>query len=341
MGNLFKNLWRLSVVALFSLLFSGCDFDRSGLKPSTGKTNELLVVTNSELLWKSRVGQEISEFFGQYQAGLPQPEKTFDIAHIPDPNFSQMFKTHHNIFILDIDPAFSQPVIETHLNFWAKPQRVVKMTVADEQAFFKEFELYKASFLELFNANERKRAAQAFGSIEDFKIKNQLINKYDINIMIPKSFYIANERDEFVWLRREALQFSQGILIYFYPYTDTIAFDPDRIMSIRDGFTSKYVPGPADGSYMKISMVEPPVSRRIDFKGNFAVEMRGMWELEGDFMGGPFISYTLVDPRYNRVVTIDGFVYNPNQDKKNLLRQLEALLYTLDFPDETADEATN
>jgi hypothetical protein len=341
MGNLNINLRWLFIIALVPFLFVGCDIDRSGLKPSTGKTNELLVVTNSEALWKGRVGQEISEFFGQYQAGLPQPEKTFDVAHIPDPNFSQMFKTHHNIFILDIDPSFNKPVIETHTDFWAKPQRVVKMTVADEQTFFTEFELYKASFMELFNANERKRAAQAFGTIEDFNIKNQLINKYDINIMIPKSFYVANEKDEFVWLRREAQQFSQGILIYFYPYTDTIAFDPDRIISIRDGFTSKYVPGPADGSFMKTSMMEPPVSRQIDFNGHFAIETRGLWELEGDFMGGPFISYTLVDPRYNRVVTMEGFVYNPNQDKKNLLRQLEALLYTLDFPDETVSEDVN
>lgn len=341
MGNLTNNLRWLFVVALVIFLFAGCDIDRSGLKPSTGKTNELLVVTNSEALWKGRVGKEISEFFGQYLAGLPQPEKTYDIAHIPDPNFSQMFKTHHNIFILDIDPSFTKPVIETHSDFWAKPQRVIKITVPDEQTFFSEFELYKTSFMELFNANERKRAAQAFGAIEDVKIKNHLINKFDINIMIPKSFYVANEADEFVWLRREAQQFSQGILIYFYPYTDTIAFDPERIISIRDGFTSKYVPGPADGSYMKISMFEPPVTRRIDFNGSFAVEMRGLWDLEGDFMGGPFISYTLVDPRYNRVVTIDGFVYNPNQEKKNLLRQLEALLYTINFPEETATEDVN
>lgn len=316
------------------MLVTGCDADRSGLKPSTGKTNELLVVTNSEATWKGNTGSEISGFFGQILEGLPQPEKTYDIAHIPEPNFSQMFKTHHNIFIVDINPSFAQPVIETYADFWAKPQRVIKMTVADEQTFLNEFEQHKEAFIELFNANERTRAALAYGTIPDMKIKNHLLNKFGIDILIPQSFFVASETEDFIWLRREAQQFGQGILIYFYPYTDTIAFDPEQIISRRNDFTMNHVPGPVDGSYMKISTFEPPVTRRIDFNGHFAVEMRGLWDLEGDFMGGPFISYTLVDPRKNRVITLDGYVYNPNQEKKHLVRQLEALLYTLSFPEE-------
>jgi len=92
---------------------------------------------------------------------------------------------------------------------------------------------------------------------------------------------------------------------------------------------------------MKIAMIDPPATKRIDFKGHFAVEMRGMWDLEGDFMGGPFLSYTFVDPRNNRIFTIDGFVYNPNEEKKDLVRQLEAILYTLDFPQQTTTETAN
>jgi hypothetical protein len=309
-----------------------CDFDRSGLKPSTGKTNEMLVVTNSESIWNGSIGVSVKEYFGQYQIGLPQPESMFDLAHIPENNFSQMFKTHHNIFIVDINPGFDQPLLETRKDLWARPQRVVKMTVSDRESFFEVFDENKEAFLELFYANERRRAAQAFGSIEDFKIKSQIADRYDIDVVIPKSFTIASQTDDFVWLRREAQQFSQGILIYFYPYTDTIAFEPTNIMDVRNGFTKQHVPGPAEGSFMRISMIEPPVSRRIDFNGNFAVEMRGLWELEGDFMGGPFINYTMVDELRRRVVTIDGFVYYPNQDKKNLLRQIESLIFTLTFP---------
>ena len=329
MKVLFK-LWPCALFCWFAFLLAACSSNPSGHKPSTGKTNELLVVVNNETLHKGHVGSVISEFFGQILTGLPQPEKTFDVAFIYEPGFGQMFKTHHNIFIVDINASFDKPVIETHSDLWAKPQRIIKMTVHDEATFFEEFEEKKESFMMYFNVNERRRAAQAFGSIEDLKIKKFITKKFDLNILIPKNFYVAKEQQNFVWIRREGQEFSQGILIYTIPYHDTSVF-PDEIIKLRDRMTKDNVLGPSEGSFMRVSMVEPPESHRIEFNGMFAVEMRGMWELDGDFMGGPFINYTVLDEQNQRIVTVDGFVYYPNKDKKNLTRQLESLIYTLSF----------
>ena len=332
-----KSLWLYFIPALLISVISGCsEIDRGGLQPSTGGTNELIVVTNSDENWNGRMGQTIREFFGKDVPGLPQPEPMFNLVHISEPNFSKMLQTHHNIFIVDINDKFTKPLLETKKDLWASPQRVVKMTVPDKDTFFKEFNKNKEAFLELFHSNERRRVNEAYGSIEDYKITNLLKKKYDIDILIPKSFYIAVEKKNFVWLRREAERFSQGIIIYTYPYTDTIAFNYNRILEIRDSITKKYIPGPSEGSFMKVSTVELPVMKRIEFNGMFAVEMRGLWELDGDFMGGPFLNLTLVDEPRHRVVTVDGFVYNPSQEKRDLVRQLEALIYTLSFPDSTA-----
>lgn len=326
----------LSLFIFISLFFvAGCgENDRSGLPPSTGGTNEILVVTNNEAMWKGRVGQTIQQFFGAEVPGLPQIEEKFDLAHIPEANLSKMMKQHHNLFIVDINPDFDEAILETRKDLWASPQRVIKMTVPDEKTFFEEFDENKEAFIELFNANERRRVDEAYSAIEDRRITNKLKKDFDIDILIPKSFYVATETDNFVWLRREAEQFSQAIMIYTYPYTDTIAFNYDRIIEVRDSITKKYIPGPSDGSYMQVAMIEPPVTRRFDLNGHYTVELRGLWELHGDFMGGPFLSFTLVDQRHNRVVTADGYVYNPGRDKRDLVRQIEALLYTLKFPEE-------
>jgi len=323
----------ISFITAFALLvvLTSCEFDKSGLQPSTGKTNEMLVVTNSDADWNGKMGNTIQSWFGQYQAGLPQPENIYTMAHVAEPNFSKMFKTHHNIFIVDVNPDFEKPVLETKKDLWVKPQRVVKMTVPDKETFFEEFDKHKEAFIELFNKSERRRVNLAFSSIRSMEFKNLLIDKFGIDMAIPKDFHIAVDADNFLWLRREAERFSQGLLFYSYPYTDTIAFSSDHIIGVRDSLTRRYIPGPSDGSYMKVSVIEPPVTKKIDFKGHFAVEMRGLWELEGDFMGGPFLSYTLVDEQTNRVVTIGGFVYNPSQEKKNLARQMEAILHTFSF----------
>ena len=48
-------------------------------------------------------------------------------------------------------------------------------------------------------------------------------------------------------------------------------------------------------------------------------------------MCGPFINYTFIDRANNKVITLDGYVYNPNDDKKNFLRQLEAMFFATKF----------
>jgi DNA primase large subunit len=51
--------------------------------------------------------------------------------------------------------------------------------------------------------------------------------------------------------------------------------------------------------------------------------------MENDMMGGPFISYSQVDTKKNLVVVVEGFVYAPKKEKRELIRELEASLMTL------------
>ena len=330
----------LLMLAILSIVLQSCGFDATGLKPSTGRSNEILFVTNSNDDWKGQIGDTLKAFFGQELAGLPQPESAFELIHVQAPDFAQLYQSHHNIFILDINNSFQKPIVETKKDFWAKPQRVIKFSVPDVNTFYQEFAKNKETLIELFDETERSRAFAGFASHLDIKIKNQLIKSFDISMELPKTFYIAGTASNFVWIRREAESFSQGIFIYYYPYTDTMAFDPQRIIQLRDSVTKLYIPGPSTGSYMKTTSLISPTPKKINFNDNFAVEMRGLWELEGDFMGGPFVSYTFLDPKHNRIITLDGYVYYPNQDKRNLLKQVESILYTFQFP-ETAKAGEN
>ncbi|HNZ72795.1 MAG TPA: DUF4837 family protein, partial [Prolixibacteraceae bacterium] len=63
----------------------------------------------------------------------------------------------------------------------------------------------------------------------------------------------------------------------------------------------------------------------------YAVEVRGLWQVENDFMGGPFVSLSILDVLKRRVVTVEGFVYAPANKKRNLLQQVEAMAYSLKF----------
>ena len=80
-----------------------------------------------------------------------------------------------------------------------------------------------------------------------------------------------------------------------------------------------------------------PEYREFMKGGRYYAELRGLWRLEGDFMGGPFVSLSTVDEVRNRIVTVEGYVYSPKKDKRNFLRQVEAILYTLDFINDVSD----
>jgi hypothetical protein len=76
----------------------------------------------------------------------------------------------------------------------------------------------------------------------------------------------------------------------------------------------------------------PASMRQVDdFPLNYALETRGLWKVENDFMGGPFVSYSFLSPKDSQIYTIIGYVYNPNKKKRDLLRQMESMIYSIEF----------
>lgn len=75
-----------------------------------------------------------------------------------------------------------------------------------------------------------------------------------------------------------------------------------------------------------------PDFRMFRMEGRLWCEMRGFWDVHGDFMGGPFVSYTTVDTATNRVFTLDCYIYSPKTPKRNYMRGVEHLLYLVKFP---------
>jgi len=305
--------------------------------PSTGTVNELLIITNDKGQWEGPLGDTIRAFFGAEQVGLSQPEPVFDMLNIADENLNDIFKKFHNIFIADINPQATQTTSEMKQNLWAGPQRVIKITAPDLQSFYKEFDLKKETFIKLFIELERLRTLSINNMAMDIKLSDIVAKKFGIKLPLPEGFYLAKETKDFLWLRHKVTKVKQalelGIMIYTMDYHDTIVFNPRHIIRWRNTITLEYIPGPSPTSFMKVAEENvPPVFDTItDFPGGYAVETRGLWEVENDFMGGPFINYTFIDTANNKVITLDGYVYNPNDVKKYYLRELESIFFAVKF----------
>lgn len=317
-----------------ALLFSCGSSQKGEISRSSGKTAEMLVATNSETRWEGAVGNAIRGFFNQDYEVLPQIEPLFEMAHLPISKLSdsKMFKAHHNILIVEIDETATGNTIEARKNFWAQPQRIINIKSPSDEAFVAFFDEKKNAILSILMDSEYERLEKTFHAFRDRDIINEIRNHFGFTLEIPSGFYIATKKAEFMWIRKETKHNSQGLIIYSYDYSDTLAFNQERILSFRNTITEEFIPGPSEGSYMVIAEEYSPILyNKIDFAGMFAAETRGLWRLENDFMGGPFINYTFVNEKNNKVITIDSYVYAPNKPKRDLLIQMEAIARSIKF----------
>ena len=129
----------------------------------------------------------------------------------------------------------------------------------------------------------------------------------------------------------------RDVIVYTYPYTDVKVFTADKLNAKRDAVLSKLITGSVEGSFMGTEYkIMPPQLRTILVQDSAqAYEVRGLWKImNGEAMGGPYVSHTRLDHVNGRVVTIETFLYAAGQKKRNALRQNEAILYTLTLPED-------
>lgn len=322
-----------------SALLTSCSPGKPALKSSSGGVNELLIITYDTTQWAFQPGDTLRDFFGAPQTGLPQQEPVFNLYNIIDEDFSDISRRLHNIFIVQINPDSTKTITEISEDRWASPQCVIRIIAPDLQSFYREFEKNKDRFMQLFINLERKRTLMINKLDADVKLTDLVEKKFSINLPFPVGFSVASETPDFIWLRykriRADLQAEIGIMIYTADNKDDMVLNlnPKQIIKRRNLTTIEHVQGSAPLSSMVVAQEDfPPVFDTLtDFPGGYAIETRGLWKMQNDFMGGPFLSYTFIDRANNKVITLDGYIYHPNEDKMGYLRQLEAIFFGLQF----------
>ena len=325
------------VAVILSVMMMACEHPTVSRKDrSTGNIAEILVVTQNDDQWSGIIGDSIKHFFLDYQYGLPQPEEQNKLLHINVGAFSELFHKHKCILEVEIDPTAEKAVAETAVDLWAAPQRYVKITAPNAYAWVDLFETQKEVYHKWFNKVERDRILNVLRPTNDNKISEAIAKKFGFTLTVPQGFYIAKNEPEFMWIRKELERSSACLVIYQLPYQDTAQFSRESLIAMRNMMVGKHIPGPSEGSYMatETEFVPPLVTYVSDYPAGYTMEMRGMWRVENDFMGGPFVSYTFADSRTGNLVTVEGYYYEPNQKKRNALLQLEAMAYSLKFVEE-------
>ncbi|WP_372751651.1 DUF4837 family protein [Labilibaculum sp.] len=324
-----KRIIQVAVLCLFVVIGnSSCKKSTQGLRPVvTGTAGEIVVIVN-DALYEGSIGDTLKSILNDTQIGLPQDEPLFDILQLSHNEFSSMFKTHRSILDLRVSSKVKENKIAVKDAFYAKTQSFMKIEAKSKKEMIQLLTDNRNKIIAYFHVGERERKIKVFKKNVVQEIYENLKKREEFVLSFPSGYTINKQVDDFLWISKETPSTSQGMFIYSFDYISEDSFTKEEILRKRNSFSRKYVPGPKEGSFMTTEENFPISNRQFEFHGNYAVETRGLWKVENDFMGGPFLNITFLDQKNNRVICMDAYVYYPNHDKRELLRELEAIMYS-------------
>ena len=316
------------LVLLLPLLAAGCSKEKKApvLASISGKAGEVEIVS-SKAVWESEAGNAIRTVLQAEYPYTPQKESKFRIYNVPPESFVNVFRAHRNIVYLHIEDTCAKR-ITINKNVWAEPQTMITVQAPDEASAAEIILASDEKICETFEDAERERViynAKKFGNVS---LGNLVQAQFGGSPWFPSSYTLKKGTPDFVWISYETTYTTQGIFIYKFPYTGPEQFTREALVQKRNEVMKENVPGSIEGSYMITNPVITPGYWQKTYKGRNFTEIRSLWETQNDYMGGPFISDAFRSSDGSEVIVIEGFVYAPKYDKREYLRQVEAIIYS-------------
>ncbi|MDH6533980.1 DUF4837 family protein [Parabacteroides sp. 52] len=325
----------LFFISMLSLLFLGACTSSPLTKRATGLAYEV-VVTMDPAVWNGVAGKTIKNDLTSDIPGLPQSEPAMRLTYASPDNFNGLLTYVRNIVILNIDPKmYTKVSVYSEKDKWAQGQMVVTINAPSQEDVVEYEKTHERAFVNFFTKVEMKRAADLLEGSYETTVMEKVQRKFNVSLKVPVDMTYSRDEKGFFWASNNASTGRTDIVVYSFPYTDENTFTRDYLIAKRDSVMKVNMPGSFPDSYMTTeTRYVMPTYTPITMNGQYCGVLRGLWRMQGDMMGGPFVSYTRLDEINNKVIVAEAFVYAPETNKRNFIRRIEAALNTLRLPGE-------
>ncbi len=323
----------LLIYSCLALLIGGACSSGPVMRNSTGFAYEI-VVTMNKADWESEAGQALKRQLTSGIPGLPQIEPAFKITYVTPDQFNGLLTYVRNILIVNVDNSIYTKVSATHeKDRWAKNQVVMTLNVPSTDSLASYIEEAPKAIVDFFSKCEMDRTITLLKSEYNRNVMDVVQKRFNVMLNVPSKMTYSRDTTGFFWGSNNANTGRTDIVVYDFPYTDPNTFTEAYLVAKRDSVMKANIPGTHPNSYMATDH-ERVMYTAETVNGKYCGVLRGLWQMEGDMMGGPFVSHARLDEENNRVVVVEGFVFAPETDKRNFIRRIEAALYTLRLPGE-------
>lgn len=332
-----KRILTYIAVAFLAMCAISCNQQKSrkALLPNiSGKPGEVIVVINKGD-WEGSMGNVLRDSLACDFPFLPQREPMFDLVNVAPSGFTSMFQLHRNILIVNISTDVTEPGMLYKNDVWAAPQCVIRLNAPREET---AVELYKENSMKIKAVIEQAERARVIANTkryEELALAPVVTAMAGGSPHFPSGYKLKKSTDDFIWITYSTQFTEQSILVYKYPVVEgQNMMSPENLVKAQGEMMMKNVPGMFENTYMIISPVIAPSVQYKKYGEHEFAELRGLWEVHNDYMGGPFVTHAFYSPDGKNIIMLQAFVYAPKYDKKNYLKQIESVLYSFEWKKE-------
>lgn len=319
---------------------------------SAGKSDEILWVLN-DAFWEDTIGSIIHHKFMKAYDVLPQAEPEYFLRKKNFQQFNNDIIKKYRTIVLCIsrkdDPQYEDiirlfdpadgndsaknPIV--YKNLWAEPQTVILVVANNKDQLADALNRSVDQIESIIRTEEDKRIdIMVYENGLNLEANNDIEKIFNYHLDIPADYFVGIKNDDFMWIRKETYTLSSNFLLYKRVLTaDEIKNGVDWnlfALQSRALLGKTYISTRAENSYMTIEEKYAPILQySTEVMGNAAVLTKGLWKMENDFMGGPFVNIAWFDKERSTYYMIDAYVHAPKEGKKQYMRHITKILGTL------------
>ena len=325
----------LPIICLLLLFLTSCSTGGRNRKlpKSTGMPYEVVLEGDTDSIVTKMLTEDVT--------GLPQPEPLCRLIQVKKGKTRGNYLLVRTRIVVNIgERDFS---VTLHHDENAAPQNIIRITAPSAQQLRER--LNGEKLRHIVDEVELKHLADIISgnpSKQNREMQDEIKKMFGIDMKIPAAMNASKKAKDFIWISNNASSGMQNLLVFRVKSEERragkVKNEEQRAEKVKseeqrmknsnafhvndktliDSILRTNMPGETDSMYMVI----PHLSER------------GLWEMKGDAMGGPYVMHRIhkqtsqaTKQGYN--LYIIGFVYAPEMKKKILIKQLEAAISTI------------
>ena len=358
-----KNSLSILIVMLLPLFFS-CSNDTTPpalkAKPKgLGSMNEINVICDQDV-WDGLVGDSLDFYLAGAFPIMPRPEEVFDLRHYtPEKVRKEAVLTELRTYLIiantsdkeslmtemikkDLGEARYQKSLEEDkahtsigYNKWASGQMLIYLFANSEEKIMNNIKnAFPIIQQKVVDHDRVQLDSYVYAKGENKGLTAKVEEDFGIKMRIPLEFQVAKEvkEERMLWLRKETTDATLCAVIKQMDYKGPDQLTREQAKLFSNDFGKRYISTDEPGSFLLLNDIDLPMLEYTkDIKGNYAKEYRGIWEMENDFMGGPFVDYFIVDEKNSKLNFIMLFIFAPGKKKRDLMQGLDYMVNSIEF----------